>query len=165
MVEKISEKKPGYIDVRGPRFSAGITAILLLVIVFLGLIGPSTKAGATVGERIADPAYILLVIAAILFATGAFGGVGSHPFGIFYRKVVQPRIAPPTLFEDPKPPTFAQLVGFIIATLGVVLGLFLPWAVVVASAFAFIAAFLNAAFGYCLGCEIYLLGQRLRASH
>jgi hypothetical protein len=27
---------------------------------------------------------------------------------------------------------------------------------------AFLAAFLNAAFGYCLGCQLYLLGARAR---
>jgi Domain of unknown function (DUF4395) len=33
---------------------------------------------------------------------------------------------------------------------------------VVAAALALIAAFLNAAFGLCLGCELYLLGRRLQ---
>lgn len=164
LVEKISEKKPGFIDVRGPRVSAGITAVLLLVIVFLGLIGPSTSAETSVAARLIDPAFILLLVAAILFAIGAFAGPGAHPFGIFYRTVIVPRIAPATLFEDPKPPRFAQLVGLFVSGVGVVLGIFLPWAVVVAAAFAFVAAFLNSVFGYCLGCELYLYGQRLRSA-
>jgi len=35
-----------------------------------------------------------------------------------------------------------------------------PWALPIAAALAFVAAFLNAAFGLCLGCELYLLLQR-----
>ncbi|CAM5785002.1 hypothetical protein CPER28S_01526 [Cellulomonas persica] len=66
-------------------------------------------------------------------------------------------------FEDPRPPKFAQLVGLVITTLGVVGGLLgVTWAVPLAAAFALVAAFLNAVFGLCLGCEMYLLGVRLR---
>ena len=36
-----------------------------------------------------------------------------------------------------------------------------PWALPIAAAAAFVAAFLNAAFGYCLGCQMYLLLQRV----
>lgn len=162
LVEKIAEQRPGFIDVRGPRFSAGITAVLLLVVVYLGLIGPSTDQSASVGARLVDPAYLLLVVLAVLFAVGAFAGPGRHPFGLLYRTAVQPRLAPARLFEDPKPPAFAQLVGLVVTGVGIVLGAFLPWAVVVAAAFAFVAAFLNSVFGYCLGCELYLGIKRIR---
>ncbi len=131
---------------------------------FLGLIGPSTAAETSIGERLIDPAFLLLLVLAVLFAIGALASPGAHPFGIFYRKVIVPRIAPATLFEAPKPPRFAQLVGLLVSGVGVVLGVFLPWAVVVAAAFAFVAAFLNSVFGYCLGCELYLFGQRLGAA-
>jgi C4-dicarboxylate transporter len=58
---------------------------------------------------------------------------------------------------------FAQAVGFVFAVVAAagfatgltVLGL-------VATAFALIAAFLNAAFGICLGCQLYPLVARLR---
>lgn len=162
MIDKISEPRPGFIDVRGPRFSAGITALLLLVVVFAGLVGVSTSADATLLDRVTDPAFLLLTLIAVLFAVGAFGGLARHPFGILFRRVVQPRLSPAQEFEDVKPPTFAQLVGLIVTGVGVVLGLFLPWAVVVAASFAFVAAFLNSAFGFCLGCELYVLGLRLR---
>ena len=81
-----------------------------------------------------------------------------------FKKLVRPRLAPPTELEDPRPPTFAQLVGLIITGAGLVLGLAgVSAAVPVAAAFALVAAFLNAVFGLCLGCELYLLGLRLRA--
>ncbi|MET0724935.1 MAG: DUF4395 domain-containing protein [Leifsonia sp.] len=139
------------IDPRGPRFGAAITAVLLLVDVVLGLAG-------------ADLAALLLLTAiAALFAWGAFAGIRRHPYGRLFAAVVRPRLAPTSEREDPRPPTFAQGVGLFVTGIGVVLGLlgFAP-AVVVAAALAFIAAFLNAVFGYCLGCQIFLLLQRLR---
>lgn len=144
---------PSGIDPRGPRFSAGITAVLLLVVVVLGLAGAAL------------PAFALLLAIALLFAWGAFAGVGAHPYGRLFRKFVRPRLAAPTELEDPRPPTFAQLVGLIVTGVGVVLALFgLPLAVVIAAAAAFVAAFLNSVFGYCLGCQLYLLLIRVRAA-
>ena len=64
---------------------------------------------------------------------------------------------------DPRPPTFAQGVGFAVTVVGVLLGAIgLPLAVPIAASLAFVAAFLNAVFGYCLGCQLYLLLVRAR---
>ncbi|PPL19304.1 hypothetical protein GY24_06685 [Microterricola pindariensis] len=138
-------------DPRGPRFSAAITAVLLFAVVLLALSGAETAA--------------LLGLAAIaaLFAWGAFAGIRRHPYGLLFQKLVRPRLAAPTEWEDPRPPTFAQGVGLVVTGIGVVLGLLgLPVAVGIAAAAAFVAAFLNAVFGYCLGCQIYVLLVRLR---
>jgi len=139
------------IDPRSPRFGAGITALLLLVDLFLSLIG-ATAASA-----------ILLLAIALLFAWGAFAGVQRHPYGALYRAVVRPRLAAPTELEDPAPPTFAQGVGLFVTGLGLVLFVAgVPAALPVAAALAFVAAFLNSVFGYCLGCQLYLLLVRAR---
>lgn len=138
------------IDPRGPRFSAGITAVLLAVDLVLGLVGFQTGAA-----RLA--AWILLALIALMFLWGAVAGVQKHPYGALFRAVVRPRLAPPAELENPAPPTFAQLVGLIITGLGVILGIWFPVIVVIAAALAFVAAFLNSVFGYCLGCQIYLL--------
>ncbi|WP_022886969.1 DUF4395 domain-containing protein [Glaciibacter superstes] len=139
------------IDPRGPRFGAGITAVLLLVDVFLGLTGASVAA------------LVLLAAIAALFAWGAFAGVRRHPYGWLFARLVRPRLAPPTELEDAAPPTFAQGVGLFVTFVGVVLGLVgLPVAVVIAATAAFLAAFLNSVFGYCLGCQLYLLLVRAR---
>jgi len=75
---------------------------------------------------------------------------------------VRPRLGAPDDLEDPVPPTFAQGVGFVITLVGLVLGLAgVPYAVVVAAGLAFVAAFLNSVFGFCLGCQIYLLLARV----
>ena len=134
------------VDPRGPRFGAGITAVLLLLVVFLGLIGLTAVATALLG------------LLALLFLWGASAGIARHPWGIVFKALVRPRLKPPTELEDSAPPTFAQGVGFVITGLGVVLqSVGVPYATVVGAALAFVAAFLNSAFGYCLGCQIYLL--------
>ena len=80
---------------------------------------------------------------------------------MLYRTLIQPRLTPPTELEDPRPPRFAQGVGLFVVTIGLILHLVgVPWALPIAAALAFVAAFLNAAFGLCLGCQLYLLLQR-----
>ncbi|PPF42270.1 DUF4395 domain-containing protein [Pseudoclavibacter sp. AY1F1] len=147
------------IDPRGPRFGAAITAVLLLVTVFLGLVAPAATAFA---ERLAQPGFLLLVALSALFAWGAFAGIQRHPYGRVFAAVIRPRLAPPAETEDAAPPTFAQGVGFAVTFLGIVLHLLgVPLAVPVAAGAAFIAAFLNAVFGYCLGCQLYVLLLRV----
>jgi hypothetical protein len=139
------------IDPRGPRFGAGITAVLLLVDLFLAL----------TGARVA--ATVLLAAIAAVFAWGAFAGIERHPYGALFRRLVRPRLAPPAELEEAAPPTFAQGVGFVITLVGVLLGAFgLGAGVAVAAALAFVAAFLNSVFGYCLGCRMYVLLIRAR---
>lgn len=146
-----SKKTPAGIDPRGPRFGAAITSVLLLITVFLAL--DATNAAA---------AYGLLVAVTILFAIGAIFGNSKHPYGIIFKKLVRPNLAPPKELEDPRPPKFAQLVGLIVAGIGLLLGAFgVPYGVAIAASAAFIAAFLNAAFDFCLGCQIYVGLQRL----
>lgn len=145
--------QPG-IDPRGPRFGAAITAALLLVVVGLALSGQSVAATATLAALVA------------IFAWGAFAGIRRHPWGRLYARLVAPRLAPPAHREDPAAPTFAQLVGFLITGAGLVLHLLgVPGALVVAASMAFIAAFLNAVFDYCLGCQLYVLLVRAGAIH
>ena len=143
------------IDARGPRFGAAVTSVLLLVVILLGLTRPLS---GSVLERLTEPGAVLLIALVALFAWGAFAGVQRHPYGLFFRAVVAPRLGPPAEREDPAPPTFAQLVGLLVTATGLALHLAgVPGALVVAAAAAFVAAFLNAAFAYCLGCQLYVL--------
>lgn len=150
---------PAGIDPRGPRFGAAITATLLLVVVLLGLTEPQ---GSDVLARALQPSAALLTVLVGLFAWGAFAGIRKHPYGLLFRRLIAPRLAPPEEREHPAPPTFAQLVGLLVTATGLVLNLTgVPGALVVAAAAAFIAAFLNAVFAYCLGCQLYVLLVRL----
>jgi len=178
---------PAGIDPRGPRFGAAITSVLLLIVIILGLTGISTAQGeasfgwfayqplagqtfllngfvlaaAPIGLRILDPAFLLLLVVALLFLWGVLSP-RTAPWGVLYRKLVQPRSKPPTELEDPRPPRFAQGVGLLVSVIGLVLQLAgVPWGLPIAAAAAFVAAFLNAAFGFCLGCQLYLLLQRM----
>jgi hypothetical protein len=138
------------IDPRGPRVSAGITAVVVLVVIGLALAG------------LFWPAFVLFALQGVVFAIGAFAGVQRHPYGVVFKRLIRPRLKPPLELEDPKPPTFAQGVGLFVVVAGLVLGLVLPLALPVAAAAAFVAAFLNAVFDYCLGCQIYLLLTRAK---
>jgi hypothetical protein len=104
----------------------------------------------------------VLAAQAVVFAVGAIFGLRYAPYGYLYRALVRPRIGPPKELEDEAPPRFAQGVGLGFALLGVVgYALGIMWLGVVATAFALVAAFLNAAFGFCLGCEMYLVIRRV----
>ncbi|MFF4834135.1 DUF4395 domain-containing protein [Streptomyces sp. NPDC001315] len=131
------------IDVRGPRFGAALTTVVLAAVLVTG----STW---------------LLAWQLLAFALGAVGGVGRSPYGWLFRTFVRPRIGPPTEFEAPQPPQFAQAVGLAFAVLGLLGFTAGPqWLGLAATGAALAAAFLNAAFGYCLGCEMYLLIRRV----
>lgn len=174
---------PRGVDPRGPRFVAAITTVLLAIDVVLALTGLSTARGygwfayqpladatfapggwalssASLTQRATDPAFLLLLAIALLFVWGVVSP-RTAPWAVLYRRVIQPRLAPPAELEDPRPPRFAQGVGLFVTAIGLVLHLIgVPWALPIAAAFAFAAAFLNAVFGLCLGCQLYLLLQR-----
>ncbi|WP_042387137.1 DUF4395 domain-containing protein [Streptacidiphilus melanogenes] len=136
---------PVRVDPRGPRFAAVLTTVVLVVVLATGS-GP------------------LLAAQAVVFALGAGLGLRRAPYGWLYRRLVRPRLGPPQELEDERPPRFAQAVGFTFAAVGAVGYLSgATWLGIAATALALAAAFLNAAFGYCLGCEIYLLVVRARA--
>ena len=147
--------RPAQIDPRGARFTAAVTAVLLLIDVTLGLVG---GVAPTLAERVVQPAFLLLVVLAAIFVWSAAVGVARNPWSTLFRRFIRPRLAPPAELEDAAPPTFAQGVGALVTLIGVALHLAgAPYGLVIAAAAAFVAAFLNAAFGYCLGCQIYLL--------
>jgi hypothetical protein len=159
-----SEARDGaQIDPRGPRFNASITAALMLTVIGLAL----TTAAAplpSLAERLAEPAFVLGVVVAAIFAWGAIAGVHRNPWGLLFRTLLRPRLAAPSYLESAAPPRFAQGVGLLVTAVGIVLHLAgVPFGLVAAASAAFIAAFLNAVFNFCLGCQIYLLLARLRA--
>ncbi|MCP3818716.1 DUF4395 domain-containing protein [Streptomyces sp. A3M-1-3] len=133
------------IDIRGPRFGAAVTTVVLAGVLITGSVW-------------------LLAWQTLCFALGAFAGVQRSPYGLLFRTAVRPRIGPPTEFEDAAPPRFAQAVGLAFAAValaGYAAGAL--WLGMTATAAALAAAFLNSAFGYCLGCEMYLLLRRVTA--
>ncbi|MFJ5035158.1 DUF4395 domain-containing protein [Streptomyces sp. NPDC088560] len=136
---------PVRVDPRGPRFAAALTTLVLLLVLVTG-------------------SGVLLAAQGAVFALGAVLGLRWSPYGWFYRRLVRPRLGPPQELEDERPPRFAQAVGLgfaVVGAAGYLSGA--TWLGIAASAAALAAAFLNAAFDYCLGCELYLLAVRSRA--
>jgi hypothetical protein len=132
------------IDARGPRFSAVITTAVL-------------------ATALATNNLWVILAQSIVFAIGAFKGPQFTPYAFLFKKVVKPRLKGEAPTEDVRPPQFAQTVGLLFALTAIV-GLITGVTPIftVAVAFALAAAFLNAAFNFCLGCEIYLLLLRAR---
>jgi hypothetical protein len=108
-------------------------------------------------------AAVILGLQALVFAIGAVGGPRRHPYGRVFAAAVAPRLGPVHEREPVPPLKFAQLVGLIFAVVGAAgfaEDAFLVG--VIATAAALVAAFLNAAFGICLGCQVYPLVARFR---
>ncbi|APA74457.1 DUF4395 domain-containing protein [Mycobacterium avium subsp. hominissuis] len=142
--------QPDLVDVRGPRFAAWVTTAVLVLALAVSAVSPPAAA-------------VILAVQAVVFAIGAVGGPRKHPYGRVFAAVVAPRLGPVREREPIPPLKFAQLVGLIFAVLGAagfaagasLFGL-------AATAAALAAAFLNAAFGICLGCQLYPLVARFR---
>jgi Domain of unknown function (DUF4395) len=142
--------QPDLVDVRGPRFAAWVTTAVLVIALLVSAFSPLA-------------AVVILGLQALIFAIGAVGGPRRHPYGRVFATLAAPRLGPVKEREPVPPLKFAQLVGLIFAVAGAVAfagGAFLVG--VIASAAALVAAFLNAAFGICLGCQLYPLVARFR---
>ena len=139
------------IDPRGARFAATLTTLVLAAAL---LVAPSAVTVA------------LLAVQVGMFAVGALRGVQRTPYSWLFKELLRPRLGAPGHLEDAAPPRFAQGIGLafgVVALTGYVAGADLLGAI--AAGFALAAAFLNAAFGFCLGCEVYLLLQRLKPAN
>jgi hypothetical protein len=134
------------VDVRGPRFGAWLTTVVLAAALLAG-------------------AGWLVATQAVVFAVGAFAGLRYAPYGVLFRVLVAPRLGPVREREPEAPPRFAQLVGLLFAVVGAagyLLGA--PVLGAVATGLALVAALLNAATGFCLGCELYLIVRRAQTA-
>lgn len=138
MIEKL--------DPRGVRFAAAVTTVVLAVVLLTG-------------------SGVLAALQAVVFAIPVVAGMRWSPYGAVYRALVAPRLDPPNEREDAAPVRFSQAVGLVftlVAAIGYLGGVTALG--IVATACALVAAFLNAAFGFCLGCEMYGLLARVRTA-
>jgi hypothetical protein len=139
-----NNKNPVVIDARGPRFSAAITVLVL-------------------ATALATQSLPLIVFQSAVFLIGATKGPQFTPYAFLFKNLIKPRLKGEFVPEDVRPPQFAQAVGFVftvIAVAGLLSGATIVFTI--ATGFALAAAFLNAAFNYCLGCEFYLILLRAR---
>jgi hypothetical protein len=139
--------QPTQVDPRGLRFGAAITATVLAAVLAI----PSEPVR-----------LVLLALQTAVFATAVLIGLRRSPYALLFSALVRPRIGPPAELEDARPPRFAQLVGLaftVVALAALAAGA--TTVALVATAFALVAALLNAVLGLCLGCEMYLALRRL----
>ena|SRR5690625_728895 len=137
------------IDVRGPRFGAAITTVVLAAaLIVQGPVGAG-----------------LLAWQWLTFAIATFAGLRWSPYGQLFR-VIKRRFdlgAPPAT-EPEAPPRFAQACGLAVSSMALVLlaaGVTTAGWIVAGMVLAL--SVLLASTGLCVGCELYLIGQRLRA--
>lgn len=150
MSNNIIANQVDQVDVRGPRFVAWVTTVVIIATLLVSAVSPAAAA-------------VIFGLQAIVFAIGAVGGPRRHPYGRIFAAFIAPRLGPVTEKEPVPPLKFAQLVGFLFAVVGTVgFATGLTAVGLTATAFALIAAFLNAAFGICLGCQLYPLVARFR---
>ena len=134
------------IDARGPRWSALFTTVVLAI-------------------ALVTSSVWVIAFQAVVFAIGALRGPQFTPYALIFKKVIKPRLKSTATLEDVRPPQFSQAVGLIFALVAIIGsatgagGVF-----TVAVGFALAAAFLNAAFNFCLGCQMYLLILRARVA-
>lgn len=141
------------LDPRGPRFGAGISSILMLIVIYLSL-DPASEAIA----------LGVMGFAVVMFTFGSVLGPARHPYSFLYKYTLRKFVKAPAYLEPATPVHFAQVIGLVITGLGLILGLFgIPYALPIAAAAAFMAAFVNAVFAYCIGCQMYLGLKRLGA--
>lgn len=136
------------IDVRGPRVGAAITtAVLAIALVIQGGVGIGLVAWQWVA-----------------FAISALAGLRYSPYGNLFRLAKRRLdLGPPPETEPEGPPRFAQACGLAVATIALIafaLGATTVGWIAVGVVLALSA--LLALTGICIGCELYLLGQRLR---
>ena len=145
MSKNIQEKPVRLIDARGPRYTAGITTLVLAAALV-------TESNLIIGFQLS------VFLSAVLF------GLRRSIYGFIYRNLIQPRLSGPVPSENEAAPRFAQLIGALFAATALLGGITGNSTVfLVATSFALAAAFLNAAFGFCLGCQFYLLILRGKA--
>lgn len=132
------------IDARGPRFSAAFTVVVL-------------------ASALATQSVLLIAFQLLVFLIGATKGPQFTPYAFLFKSLIKPRLKSNFVPEDVRPPQFAQAVGLVFAAIAIA-GLLSGATIIftIATGFALAAAFLNAAFNYCLGCEVYLLLLRAR---
>ena len=133
------------IDARGPRYTAAITTVVLSAALV-------TESNLIIGFQ------FTVFLSAVLF------GLRRSLYGFIYRNLIQPRLSGPVPSENEAAPRFAQLVGALFAAAALLGGLTGNTTLfLIATSFALGAAFLNAAFGFCLGCQFYLLLLRAKS--
>jgi len=117
---------------------------------------------AFVGSAFYRPALLLIPLLAIVLLVGTFAPQLAL-FKQFYFKFLKPRgiVKPRPVQDRPETHNFAQGLGGVFLAVASIFLLPLPVVGLALALLVAVLAFVNLAFGYCLGCQIYFqLGKR-----
>jgi len=111
---------------------------------------------AFIGSAFFEPALVLIPLLAVVLLLGTFAPQLAL-FKQLYFKVLKPRgIVRPRVVQDrPEPHNFAQGLGGVFLLVSSAFLLPLPVVGLALALLVAVLAFINLAFGYCVGCQIY----------
>jgi len=117
---------------------------------------------AFVGSLIYWPLVVLVPLLAIVLVVGTIDPQLAA-FKQLYFQVLKPNgiVKPNPVVDSPAPHNFAQGMGGAFLVLASILLLFVPGIALALALLVAVLAFVNFAFSYCVGCQIYYqLGKR-----
>ena len=111
---------------------------------------------AFIGSAFYRPLLVLIPLLAIVLLVGTF----TPRFALFkqlYFKVLKPRgiVKARPVQDRPEPHNFAQGLGGVFLAVSSVLLITVPVLGLALALLVAVLAFVNLAFGYCVGCQIY----------
>ena len=108
------------------------------------------------GSALYRPLLVLIPLLAVVLLLGTFAPQLAL-FKQLYFKVLKPRgiVKPRPVDDNPVPHNFAQGLGGVFLAVATVFLLPLPVVGLALALLVAVLAFVNFAFGYCLGCQIY----------
>jgi hypothetical protein len=116
---------------------------------------------AFVGSAFFRPLLLLIPLLAIVLLVGTFAPQLAL-FKQIYFKILKPRgiVKPRPVQDRPEPHNFAQGLGGVFLGVATIFLIPLPVIGLALSLLVAVLAFVNLAFGYCLGCQIFFQLER-----
>jgi len=116
---------------------------------------------AFIGGVVFQPLLVLIPLLAIVLLLGTFAPQLAL-FKQIYFKVLKPRgiVQPRPVLDRPEPHNFAQGLGGVFLTIASLFLLPVPVIGLGLSLLVAVLAFVNLAFGYCVGCQIFFQLER-----
>ena len=118
---------------------------------------------AFIGSAVFRPLLVLIPLLAIALLLGTFAPQLAL-FKQLYFKVLKPRgvVKPRPVQDRPEPHNFAQGLGGVFLAVASIFLIPLPVVGLALSLLVAVLAFVNLAFGYCVGCQIFFQLERRR---
>ena len=116
---------------------------------------------AFIGGVVFQPLLVLIPLLAIVLLLGTFAPQLAL-FKQVYFKVLKPRriVQPRPVLDRPEPHNFAQGLGGVFLAIASLFLLPVPVVGLALSLLVAVLAFVNLAFGYCVGCQIFYQLER-----